>query len=93
MVANCQISEKKRLMPIERMLKDAGFAPDAVMALTAAYDDIVTSLCAVSGDLRPSPEAVARKLIEHAQPGGQDYIKLRNRVLADLENAAVRLRR
>ena len=62
------------------------FDPQAVKALAAAYDDACAVLHVVD---RADPRAtiVAKKIIEHAQHGERDPIRLRNLVLIELQLA------
>jgi hypothetical protein len=63
------------------------FDPQAVKALAAAYDDACAVLHVVD---RADPRAtiVAKKIIEHAQHGERDPIRLRDLVLIELQSNA-----
>jgi hypothetical protein len=70
-------------MPIGRMLTEAAFDLAAVKALTTAYEDILATLGLKRTD--PLTQMIARKIIEHAQCGERDHIRLRESVLKELE--------
>ena len=71
-------------MPISRTNDNAAFDPQAVKALDLAYDDACAVLHVVD---RADPRAtiVAKKIIEHAQQGERDPIRLRDLVLIELQ--------
>ena len=71
-------------MPISRINDSAVFDPQAVKALAAAYDGACAALHVVD---RADPRAtiVAKKIIEHAQQGERDPIRLRDLVLIELQ--------
>jgi hypothetical protein len=73
-------------MPLYRMLTAGAFDPDAVKALTTAYEDV---LAALSLERRTDPltQMIAGKIIEHAQRGERDPIRLREIVLKELAPA------
>jgi len=66
-------------MPISRINDNAAFDPQAVKALAATYDDACAVLHVVD---RADALAtiVAKKIIEHAQQGERDPIRLRDLV-------------
>ena len=71
-------------MLISRTNDNAAFDPQAVKALALAYDDACAVLHVVD---RADPRAtiVAKKIIEHAQQGERDPIRLRDLVLIELQ--------
>ena len=71
-------------MLISRTNDNAAFDPQAVKALAVAYDDACAVLHVVD---RADPRAtiVAKKIIEHAQQGERDPIRLRDLVLIELQ--------
>jgi hypothetical protein len=75
---------EERPMPIDRMLTEAAFDPDAVKALTTAYEDVLATL-GLERRTDPLTRMIARKIIEHAQRGERDPIRLRESVLKELE--------
>ena len=72
-------------LPTSRINESAAFDPQAVKALAAAYDDACAVLHVVD---RADPRAttVAKKIIEHAQHGERDPIRLRDLVLIELQS-------
>ena len=66
---------------------NAAFDPQAVKALAAAYDDACAVLHVVDGT-NPRATIVAKKIIEHAQHGERDPIRLRDLVLIELQSNA-----
>ncbi len=70
-------------MPIYSMLTKGAFDPDAVKALTTAYEDVLAAL-GLERRTDPLTQTVARKIIEHAQSGERDPIRLREIVLKEL---------
>ena len=71
-------------MPIGRMLTETAFDLAAVKALTTAYEDILATL-GLKRRTDPLTQMIARKIIEHAQRGERDHIRLRESVLKELE--------
>jgi len=71
-------------MPIGRMLTEAAFDLAAVKALTTAYEDVLATL-GLKMRTDPLTQMIARKIIEHAQRGERDHIRLRESVLKELE--------
>ena len=72
-------------MPTSRINDNAAFDPQAVKALAAAYDDACAVLQVFDrGDFRAT--IVAKKIIEHAQHGERDPIRLRDLVLIELQD-------
>jgi hypothetical protein len=69
-------------MPIHRVLSNAAFDPEAVKALTTAYEDVCATLH-LPDCKDPRKEAVAKKIIEYAQRGERDPIRLRDSVVQD----------
>ena len=64
-------------MPLYRLLEDHAFDPDAVKAMSVAFDDAcrILGLAERTDSLR---DFVARKVIECAQTGERDPILLRD---------------
>ena len=71
-------------MPISRTNDNAAFDPQAVKALAVAYDDACAVLH-VADRADPRATIVAKKIIEHAQQGERDPIRLRDLVLIELQ--------
>ena len=72
-------------MPTSRIHDNAAFDPQAVKALAAAYDDAFTVLH-VMDSADPRATIVAKQIIEHAQHGERDPIRLRDLVLIELQS-------
>jgi hypothetical protein len=63
---------------------DSGvFDPEAIQALTTAYENACAALHADRQD--PLTIIVAKKIIEHAQRGERDPIRLREKALSELQ--------
>jgi hypothetical protein len=71
-------------MTVHRLYKNKPFEPDAVAAMTRAYADICRELGLSEHD-RPEIHAVAKKVIEFAQRGDRDPVRLRDHVLQALQ--------
>jgi hypothetical protein len=70
-------------MPIVRLLQYEAFRPEDIKVMTAAFEDALSSLGLVDrGD--PRTEIVARKIIECAQTGERDPVRLRDSALKSL---------
>ena len=68
-------------MPITRILQDTAFGPDEITVLVAAFEDALRALSLVNrADL--ATEIVATKIIELANQGESDPVRLRERVVA-----------
>ena len=74
-------------MPISRTNDNAAFDPEAVKALAVAYDDACAVLHVIDR-ADPRTTIVAKKIIEHAQQGERDPIRLREAVLTEMKAAA-----
>jgi hypothetical protein len=72
-------------MPISRINGNAAFDPQAVQVLAAAYDDACAVLHVID-NTDPRATIVAKKIIEHAQHGERDPIRLRDLVLIELQS-------
>jgi hypothetical protein len=70
-------------MPLYRMLNEAAFDPDAVKVLTTAYEGVLATL-GLENRTDPLTQMIARTIIEHAQRGESDPIRLREIVLKEL---------
>jgi hypothetical protein len=67
-------------MPIVRLLEREAFSPEDIAVLTAAFEGTLRALELVDRT-DPLTELVARKIIECAQTGERDPIRLRDCVL------------
>ena len=70
-------------MPISRLLKNAAFNDEQVRELVHAFESVLTAL-ALTDRSDPITELVAKKIIECAQDGEFDRVKLRECALAAL---------
>ena len=67
-------------MPITRLLQDTAFGPDEIAVLVAAYEDALRALSLVNR-ADPATEMVAKRIIELANQGERDPVRLRERVI------------
>ena len=67
------------------MLSSGAFDPDAVKAMTAAYEDACTALD-LADRTDPLTEIIARMIIERAKQGELDPVRLCEAVLDDLRS-------
>lgn len=72
-------------MAVYRLFKNKPFEPDAITAMTSAYTDVCRTLGVNERDHREA-NAVAKKVIEFAQRGERDPVRLRESVLQALRN-------
>ena len=72
-------------MPTGRIHDNAAFDPQAVKALAVAYEDACGVLRVIDNS-DPRATIVAKKIIEHAQHGERDPIRLRDLVLIELQS-------
>ena len=72
-------------MPIDRIPENAAFDPDAVNALTSAFEATCAALSLVDRN-DPRTEIIAKKIMEHAQRGERDPIRLRELVVAEFQH-------
>jgi hypothetical protein len=70
-------------MAIYRVLQEAAFGPEAVKAMTTAYEEVLKEL-KLTDRSDTLAEIVARKIIECAQTGERDPNRLRDVVLKSL---------
>ena len=63
-------------MPIYRLLQSSDFEPDHVAVMTAAFEDVCRELRLAQRE-DPIRDIVARAIIECAQTGERDIIRLR----------------
>jgi hypothetical protein len=72
-------------MPIIRLLEREAFGPEDITVLVAAFEDALSTLGLVNR-ADPLTELVAKKIIECAQTGERDPIRLRDCVLKSLRD-------
>jgi hypothetical protein len=66
-------------MAIYRLLKNHAFGPDEIKILTTAYEEVLRTLRA-----DPATEMIAKKILELAQCGERDPIRLREHAIRSL---------
>jgi hypothetical protein len=71
-------------MPIARLLQFEAFSPEDISLITGAFESVVSVLRLTDRDDPETIERVARKIIECAQTGERDPIRLRNGKAATL---------
>jgi len=71
-------------MAVYRLFKNKPFGPEAIATMTSAYADVCRTLGVRDRDHREA-NAVAKKIIEFAQRGERDPIRLREHVLQALQ--------
>jgi hypothetical protein len=76
-------------MVIHRRLESFAFRPEEVQCIVKAYDDALSALGLVSRD-DPATRLIAKKIIEIAQTGERDPIKIRRRAIEKLGTSRVR---
>jgi len=67
-------------VPIRRLLENHVFGPDEITVLTTAFEDTLRTLRLVDR-ADPATEIIARKIIELAQQGERDPVRLRERAI------------
>ena len=65
-------------MPIVRLLEYEAFSPEDISAITDAFESAVSVLRLTDRDDTETVERVARKIIECAQTGERDPLRLRS---------------
>ena len=76
-------------MPIRRLLENHVFGPDEITVLPAAFEDTLRTLRLVDR-ADPATEIIAKKIIELAQQGERDPVRLRERAIQFLSQEASR---
>ena len=74
------------VMAIYRLLQNHAFEPEAIMTMTAAYDQVLHTLC-LAHRSDPITWIVAEKVIQFAQRGERDPVRLRELALESLSSA------
>jgi hypothetical protein len=70
-------------MAIYRLLKNRAFGPEEIKVLTTAYEDTLRTL-RLADRADPAAEIIAKKIIEFAQRGERDPLRLRERAIESL---------
>jgi hypothetical protein len=76
-------------MPLTPFLKEATFDPQAIEAMSAAFEAVCESLH-LADRSDPMTEIVARKVIEIAGTGERDPVRIRDVVLLALNESGER---
>jgi hypothetical protein len=69
-------------MAIYRLLNNRAFGPDEIRVLSTAYEETLRTLRLDRSD--PATEIIAKKIIEFAQRGERDPVRLRERAIRSL---------
>lgn len=70
-------------MAIYRLLKDRAFGPDEIKILTTAYEEVLRTL-RLENRTDPATEMIAKKILELAQCGERDPVRLREHAIRSL---------
>jgi hypothetical protein len=70
-------------MAIYPLLKNSAFGPEEIKVLTTAYEDTLRTL-RLADRADPATEIIAKKIIEFAQRGERDPLRLRERAIESL---------
>jgi hypothetical protein len=70
-------------MAIYRLLKNSAFGPEEIKVLTTAYEDTLRTL-RLADRADPATEIIAKKIIEFAQRGERNPLRLRERAIESL---------
>jgi hypothetical protein len=73
-------------MPIHRLLENHAFGPDEIRVLTAAFEDTLRKL-RLADRTDPATEIVAKKIVELAQRGERDPVRLREGAIQALSGS------
>jgi hypothetical protein len=77
---------ERAVVAIYRLLQNHAFESEAIMTMAAAYDEVLHTLC-LAHRSDPITWIVAEKVIQFAQRGERDAVRLRELALESL-NAA-----
>jgi hypothetical protein len=83
--SSIEIPEGASRMAIYRLFKNKAFEPEAITMMTSAYAEVCRTLGLSDGD-HPEANVVAEKVIEFAQRGERDPVRLRDYVLQALRS-------
>jgi len=70
-------------VPLSRLLQNCAFGPDDIGRMTTAYEDALRVL-GLTDRTDPITEIIAKKIIDVAQTGERDPLRIRVRAIADL---------
>ena len=68
------------VVPIRRLLENHVFGPEEITVLTTAFEDTLRAL-RLADRTDPATEIIAKKIIELAQQGERDPVRLRERAI------------
>jgi hypothetical protein len=68
---------------IYRILKNSSFGPEEIARMTTAYEDTLRVL-GLADRADPITEIIAKKIIEVAQTGERDPLRIRAQAIAEL---------
>jgi hypothetical protein len=71
-------------MAVYGLFKNKAFEPETIVAMTRAHAEVCRAIGLGSRD-RPAADAIAKKVIEFAQRGERDPVRLRENVLQALQ--------
>jgi hypothetical protein len=72
-------------MAVYGLFRNRAFEPEAIVSMSRAYADVCRELGLGDGDRRETSR-VAKTVIEFAQRGARDHVRLRDCVLEALRN-------
>ena len=72
-------------VPIRRLLENHVFGPDEITVLISAFEDTLRTL-RLENRADPATEIIAKKIIELAQQGEHDPVRLRERAVQFLSH-------
>jgi hypothetical protein len=81
--AHFSFFDRSTVMAIYRLLQHSAFAPEDIAPLVAAYEDCLRAL-RLSNRSDPITEMLAKKIIELAQTGIRDSVRLRRLTLQEI---------
>ena len=71
-------------MALYRLLQNCAFGPDEIKRMTTAYEDTLRVL-GFADRTDPITEIIAKTIVEIAQTGERDPLRMRPQAIADLE--------
>jgi hypothetical protein len=72
-------------MPLTKFLQDKAFGPDEIAVMVKAFEDTLHEL-GLADRTDPATEIVARRIIDLAQQGERDPVRLRDRTIESLSS-------
>jgi hypothetical protein len=77
----CAVEEKHCAMAIYRLLQNSAFGPEEIQRMTTAYEEALRVL-GLTDRADPMTEILAKKIIEIAQTGERDPVRIRAQAVA-----------